>query len=67
MRQMADGSSKSFLWLLLAIVSFVMAVLSISGVLLADDPAGRWVFGIVWIGIGILWVVRFTRPTKKKE
>ena len=64
---MADGVSKSFLWLLLAIVSFVLAVFSFSGVLLADAPSIRWIFGIVWIAIGILLVVGFTRLRKKKE
>jgi hypothetical protein len=65
---MAEGGSRSFTWLLLAIVSFVIAVLSITGAggLLAKTPGARWVFGIVFIGIGILWVVRYSRPTPKK-
>jgi uncharacterized membrane protein HdeD (DUF308 family) len=64
---MAGGGSKSILWLLLAIVSFVLAVLLITGVIMSDDPVGRWIFGIVFIASGILWVVRLTRPTKPKQ
>jgi Flp pilus assembly protein TadB len=63
---MASGGSQPITWLFLAILSFVLAALSLTGVLLHDLPAARWIFGIVFIAIGILWVVRFARPPAKK-
>jgi hypothetical protein len=63
---MANGGSKSFTWLLLAIISFVIAVLSFTGVLAGEIPLARWIFGFVFIALGILWVVRYTRPAPKE-
>ena len=66
MKQMAEEAPKSFVWLLLAIISFVIAILSFAGVLAAQVPVARWIFGVVFIALGILWVVRYTKPPAKK-
>ena len=63
---MANGGSRSFTWLLLAIVSFVIAILSFVGILAAEIPTARWIFGFLFIGIGIFWVVRYMQPPPKK-
>lgn len=63
---MAEEGSKSFTWLLLAIVSFVIAILSFAGILAAQVPVLRWIFGFVFIALGILWVVRYMKPPAKK-
>ena len=63
---MAEEGTKSFTWLLLAIVSFAIAILSFAGILAAQIPVARWIFGFVFIALGILWGVRYMRPTPKK-
>jgi len=63
---MAEESTRSFTWLLLAIVSFAIAILSFTGILAAKIPVAQWIFGFVFIALGILWVVRYMRPTPKK-
>jgi hypothetical protein len=63
---MAEEGPKSFTWLLLAIISFVIAILSFAGILASQVPVARWIFGIVFIALGILWVVRYMRPTPRK-
>ncbi|UCG50643.1 MAG: hypothetical protein JSW58_10575 [Candidatus Latescibacterota bacterium] len=51
--------------LILAIGCFVMAVLSFLGVGTTDEPNGRWIFGLLWTGVGILWILRIMMSKEK--
>ena len=64
---MANGGSRSFLGIILAIVSFVIAILMFTAKVLPEDPTARVILGFLFIGIGILWIVRYSQQGSKKE
>ena len=43
-------------FLVAMIICFIIAVLAFSGVILKGDAAGRLIFGVVWIFLGIVWL-----------
>lgn len=43
----------------LAILCFVMAVISFLGVGTTDERHGRLIFGFMWICVGVLCVIRY--------
>ncbi len=64
---MAEGGSRSFLGILLAIVSFIIAVLMFTARVLPEDPTARIILGFLFVGIGILWVIRYSQSKSKTE
>ncbi|MCK8115926.1 hypothetical protein [Anaerosoma tenue] len=44
------------MFLVAAVVCFGIAVLALTGVILAGDVVGRIIFGAVWIAVGIVWL-----------
>ena len=64
---MANGGSRSFLGIILAIVSFIIAILMFTAKILPDDPTARVILGFLFIGIGILWVIRYSQSGSKTE
>ena len=63
---MANGGSRSFLGLILAIVSFIIAILMFTAKVLPEDPLAAKILGFLFIGIGILWIVRYSRQKPKQ-
>ena len=45
--------------LIFATISFAIAVVCWSGLVLANDPIGRIIFGTVWTLLGIGWLGRY--------
>ena len=43
-------------FLVAAMVCFGIAALSFAGVILSADLTGRLIFGIVWVGVGVVWL-----------
>jgi len=39
-----------------AVICFGIAVLALTGVILAGDLTGRIIFGVVWTALGIVWL-----------
>jgi len=64
---MANGGSRSFLGIILAIVSFIIAILMFTAKVLPDDPTARVILGFLFIGIGILWIIRYAQSGTKTE
>lgn len=64
---MATGGSKSFLGIILAIVSFIIAILMFTAKVLPNDPLAAKILGVLFIGIGILWIVRYSQQKPKQE
>jgi hypothetical protein len=67
MEKMADGGSRSFMGILLAIVSFIIAILMFTARVLPEDPTARTILGFLFIGIGILWIIRYSQKGSKRE
>jgi len=42
--------------IVLAIVSFAVAAVPASGLVLATDPVGRTIFTVVWVLVGVAWL-----------
>jgi len=64
---MANGGSRSFLGIILAIVSFIIAILMFTAKVLPNDQTARVILGFLFIGIGILWVIRYSQSKSKTE
>jgi positive regulator of sigma E activity len=64
---MAEGGSRPLLGIILAIVSFIIAVLMFTARVLPEDPTARIILGFLFIGIGILWVIRYSQSKNKTE
>ncbi len=64
---MAEGGSRPLLGIILAIVSFIIAVLMFTARVLPEDPTARIILGFLFIGIGILWVIRYSQSKSKTE
>jgi len=59
MREVDESGKLTRVWLLLAIISMVIALLAALGVLFADDTNGRIIYGILWTAIGLSWLGRY--------
>lgn len=57
----------SYLRAILAVGCFVMAVLSFLGVGTNDEPKGRLIFGLLWAGVGVLWIFRIMMSRDKNQ
>jgi hypothetical protein len=64
---MANLNTGSIVWILLAIVSFIIAALALSGVILARDMTGRVIYGVLWTAIGLSWIGRYVVVRRKAE
>jgi len=42
----------------LSLISYLIAAISFSGIILKEDFTGRLIFGIVWVVIGLGWLIR---------
>lgn len=51
----------------LIILCFAMAVLSFLGVGTMDEPNGRLIFGLLWICVGILSIIRYLMERRKED
>ncbi|TFH01008.1 MAG: hypothetical protein E4H13_05970 [Calditrichales bacterium] len=62
---MAIKISKQIVWLLLAAVSWIIALLAATGNILADDTTGRLIYTIAWAAIGLGWIGRYMIEKRK--
>lgn len=53
--------------LLLIIFCFIMAVLAFLGVGTMDEPHGQLVFGLLWICVGLLAVIRYLMERRRQQ
>jgi hypothetical protein len=44
------------LYMIMAIISFVIAAIPAFGLVMRADPVGRVIFAVVWIVIGVAWL-----------
>ena len=51
----------------LVVFCFTMALLSFLGVGTRDEPNGRLMFGLIWIGAAILGVIRYLMEKNKQR
>lgn len=52
--------------LFLILFCIVMAALSFAGVGTLDEPHGRLVFGLLWICVGVLAVIRYLMERRRE-
>ena len=65
---MAKWNIKPKHFVIAMIVSFIIAAIIFSGVILKNDVVGRFIFGFVWLIVGIVWLGQYQYfRTKKKE
>jgi hypothetical protein len=64
---MDNRKAQSMVWMLLALVSFVIAVLAFSGTILADDTVGKVIYGVLWSAIGLAWLGRYFISRKRQS
>ncbi len=64
---MAKWNVKPKHYMIVTIVSFVIAAISFSGVILKNDAVGRLIFGFVWLLVGIGWFGQYFHSTKKEK
>ena len=56
--------------LILTIICFAIAVSCLFGLVLRDDPVGRYLFATTWVAVGLWWLSRYlgtSRPSSPKE
>ena len=58
--------TRQIVWLLLAAVCLVIALLAALGIILADDTTGRLIYTIAWTAIGLGWIGRYLIGQKRK-
>ncbi|MBI4720534.1 MAG: hypothetical protein HY770_04820 [Chitinivibrionia bacterium] len=51
----------------MAILCFLMAVISFFGVGTKDERYGRLLFGLMWICVGVLCAIRYLQEKSKQE
>ena len=64
---MAKWNIKPKHFMIAMIVSFIIAAIIFSGVILKNDVVGRFIFGFVWLIIGIVWLGQYFHTKKKEE
>ena len=64
---MNERNKGSIIWLLLATISFTIALLAVFGVILSNDGVGRLIYGVLWSMIGLSWMGRFFIARNKTE
>jgi len=63
---MAKWNMKPKHYMVAIIVSFVIAAICFSGVILKNDAVGRLIFGFVWLIVGIGWLGQYLHHRKKQ-
>ena len=56
---MARRHVSPMVWILLAVASATISLLSAFGIILATDTVGRIIFAAAWAAIAIVWLGRF--------
>ena len=56
---MAQRRARRIVWILLAIVSVGISVLSGFGVILGHDTVGRILFAVAWAAVAVAWLGRY--------
>ncbi len=64
---MAKWNMKPEHYMIAMIVSFVIAAISFSGVILKNDVVGRLIFGFVWVIVGIGWLGQYFNLKNKEK
>jgi hypothetical protein len=64
---MAKWNMKLKYYMFAMIVSFVIAAISFSGVILKNDLVGRLIFGFVWVIVGIGWLGQYLNLKNKEK
>jgi hypothetical protein len=64
---MAKWDMKPKYYMVAMIISFVIAAISFSGVVLKNDLVGRLIFGFVWVIVGIGWLGQYIHPKNKEK
>ncbi len=65
---MPKQNMRRVIWIALAVVCFVMAGLSFTGVVLRQDTTNsKLMFGIIWTLVGVSWLGRYFAEKKKQE
>lgn len=62
---MGNNPKKPRLFLLAAIVCAVISVLVFTGVFLKAYMTGRWIFGVVWAIMAVIWGGQYLAKAKK--
>lgn len=62
---MAKMNKSAIFSLIMAILCFAIALLPILGVVIADDPVGRFIFAGLWAMLGIVWIGNYRRMKNK--
>jgi len=60
------GNKTATFSLIMAIICFGVALVPILGLILVDDPIGRFIFAGLWAMLGFVWIGNFRR-TRNKE
>ncbi len=64
---MARQNRGHYVWILLSLISFAIAVLAGLGVILAKNTNGRIFYGALWAAVGASWALRFVVVRKKTD
>ncbi len=64
---MSNQGRSSVVWILLAVVSFAVALLAAFGVILSRDTTGRIIYGVLWAAIGFAWLGRYFVAKKRSH
>jgi uncharacterized RDD family membrane protein YckC len=59
------GNKTATFSLIMAIICFGIALVPVLGIVLADDPFGRFIFAGLWALLGFVWFGNFRRARKK--
>ncbi|MBN1858835.1 hypothetical protein JW848_06485 [Candidatus Bipolaricaulota bacterium] len=54
-------------WILLAVVSAAISLLSALGVILASDTVGRVISAVAWAALAIVWLGRYFVAKKRSS
>lgn len=60
------GNKTATFSLIMAIICFAIAIVPLLGLVLVDDPMGRFIFTGLWAMLGFVWVGNFRRTRKNK-
>ena len=64
---MAKWNMKPKHYMIITVVSFVIAGIIFSGAILKNDVVGRLIFGFVWVIVGIVWLGQYFHSKNKKR
>ena len=64
---MAKWNMKPKHYMIITVVSFVIAGIIFSGAILKNDVVGRLIFGFVWVIVGIVWLGQYFHSKKERR